>query len=342
MKSGGRKSGLAWLLAGVLVAGMTVTAWGDVPESLTQAQKLYNEGLFAEAIELLTGLAEAPDLGDNDAKSIYLLLAKATAGKDFLDQAEEYLRKVLEIDPDFQLNIQVEPPQIQKVWFKIDEERRQGERPDPGIKTLAILYFENGSIVDHDELQPLCKGLPAMLVTDLRGLTGLQVVERERIQYILDEIKVEQTEYFKQETAVRVGKQLGAHALLMGTFTKLDKKKMRIDARLVKTETGELIKAEKVEGNPKDFAELQAELALKVAAGLDIAVKETEEKAIRAEGRLPIEAVLAYTRGLNYEDEQNLTSAYKAYQETLAAYPKHEAARGRLVALEPYVEIEGG
>ena len=98
---------------------------------------------------------------------------------------------------------------------------------------------------------------------------------------------------FGVRTVVRDFKVLGAHAFLMGSFTKLDKKKMRIDARLVKTETGELIKAEKVEGNPKDFAELQAELALKVAAGLDIAVKESEEEAIRAEGRLPIEAVLA-------------------------------------------------
>jgi len=341
MKRGGRKSGLAWLLAGVLTAGMTAAAWGEVPESLTQAQKLYNEGLFAEAIELLTGLAETPDLGNSNAKSVYLLLAKATAGKSFLDQAEEYLRKVLEIDPDFQLDLKLEPPQIQKIWFKVDE-RRKGERPDPGIKTLAILYFENASVADHDDLQPLSKGLAAMLVTDLSGLTGLKVVERERIQYILDEIKMEQTEYFQPETAVRVGKMLGAHAFLMGSFTKLNKKQMRIDARLVKTETGELIKAEKVEGNPKDFAELQAELALKIAAGLDIVVKESEEKAIRAEGRLPIEAVLAYTRGLNFEDEQNLASAYKAYQETLAAYPKHEAARGRLVALEPYVEMEGG
>jgi TolB-like protein len=325
-----------------MLVAAAVTANGEVPESLTQAQELYNDGLFAEAIELLTTMAETPDLDPAEAKPIYLLLAKATAGKDFLDQAEEYLRKVLEIDPDFELNIQLEPPQVQKIWFKVDEERRKGKRPDPGIKTLAILYFVNASAVDHEALEPLSKGLPAMLVTDLTGLTGLQVVERERIQYILDEIKMEQTEYFKQETAVRVGKLLGAHALLMGSFTKLDKKNMRIDARLVKTETGEVIKAEKVEGKPKEFAALQAELALKVAEGLEIAVKETEEKAIRAEGRLPIEAVLAYTRGLNYEDEENLASAYKAYEETLAAYPKHEAARGRLVALEPFVTAEGG
>ncbi|HSG99343.1 MAG TPA: CsgG/HfaB family protein, partial [candidate division Zixibacteria bacterium] len=283
-----------------------------------------------------------PDLSDADAKAVYLLLAKASAGKEFVEQAEEYLRKVIEIDPKFTLNTQLEPPQVQRIWYKVDEERRAGGRPDPGIKTLAVLYFENASAVDHDALQPLTKGLAAMLITDLTGLTGLQVVERERIQYILDEIKMEQTAYFKEETAVRVGKILGAHAFLMGSYAKLDAKTLRIDARLVKTETGELIKAEKVTGDPKSFAELQAELALKIAEGLKVAVKDSEEKAIRAAGRLPIAAVLAYTRGLNYEDEQNLTSAYKAYQEALAEYPEHEAARDRLTALEPIVAASGG
>ncbi|HEX9750517.1 MAG TPA: CsgG/HfaB family protein [candidate division Zixibacteria bacterium] len=334
---------LLGLALGLLAQPLVATA--DVPESLTQAKKLYNQGKFAEVIDLLTTLAEQPSLAKPEAKEVYLLLAKATAGKSFLDQSEEYLRKVLEIDPDFELDLKVEPPQVQRVWLKVDEERRSGDRPDPGLKTLAVLYFENTSVVDKEKLDGLSKGLSAMLVTDLATCTTcttLQVVERERIQYILDEIKLEQSEYFEDQSAVRVGKLLGAHVLLMGSFTKLSNSKMRIDARLVKTETGELLKADKVEGKPKDFAKLQAELALKIFAHLDVTIQKSVERAIRDEGRQPLDAVLAYTRGLNYEDEQMLTEAFAAYKEALAAYPGHQAARNRLVALEPLMLATGG
>ncbi|MEW5701127.1 MAG: CsgG/HfaB family protein [Candidatus Zixiibacteriota bacterium] len=340
---GRHRQRLPWIAA---IAAAALLAWmvpgrADTPELLAQGQKLYTQGKFAEAIDLLAKLAQDSTLGNAEAKSVFLLLAKATAAKGFPDQSEAYFTKVLDIDPKYQLDTKVEPPQVQRVWFKVDEARRAAGPPDPGIKTIAVLYFENNSVADRDAMAGLSKGLAAMLVTDLSRLSDLRVVERERIQYILDEIKMEQSEYFEESSAVRVGKLLGAHTLLMGSFSKLDKKKLRIDARLVKTETGELIKAEKVEGDPRKLAQLQSDLTLKIAGDLNLTVKEMQDKAIRADGGQPIEAVLAYTRGLNLEDEQKMAAAYEAYKEALAAYPNHEAARDRLVALEPLVAAGG-
>ena len=172
--------GIALVAAFLAAAGIL---WADTTESLTKAQQLYSAGKFGEAIDLLTGLAKDQQLSEADAKTTYLLLAKASAGKNFLDQAETYLKKILEIDPKFQMNVKIEPPQLRNVWFKVDEERKRNgppEKADPGIKTLAVLYFENNSIVDKETLDPLSKGLAEMLVTDLAKISGLQVVERER------------------------------------------------------------------------------------------------------------------------------------------------------------------
>jgi len=309
-------------------------------ETLEECQKLYSSGKFGEAIEKLTELAQDESLKGEEAKKAYLLLAKASAGKDFTDQAELYLSKILQIDCGFELDLKREPPQLRNCWFKAEGGRDSlcsENRPDPGLKTLAVLYFENNSIVDTQALDPLSKGMAAMLVTDLSNLSGLKVVERERIQYLLDEVKMQQTDLFDQESAVRVGKLLGAHVLLMGGFTKLDKKHMRIDARLIKTETGELLKADMVEGDPNKVVELESELAMKIAKSLDISVKESEAKAMKAENGESMEAVLAYTRGMNLEDEHKYADAYDAYKEALAMAPKMTEAQDRMAALEPMV-----
>ena len=304
--------------------------------ALSQARTMYNEGRFAEVIDLLTKAASDTTISKSDSRDIYLLLAKASAGKNFNDQAIVYMRKVLEIDPSFRLNTKIEPPQVQRVWFKVDSLRAEGDDAAK-TQTLAILYFENNSVADREDLEGLSKGLSAMLITDLMGTPGIRIVERERIQFLLDELKLQKSDYFDQRLAVKVGELIGAHNLVMGSFSKLDKNKIRIDARLVKTETGEIIKSEKIEGKPNQLAKLQNELSAKVASWMGVKMA-----AAPTDGKQPIEAVLAYTRGLNLEDEMELSAAYEAYKEALAADPKFEVARDRLLALEPYISVSGG
>ncbi len=319
-----------------LLAFTATFALAGVPVVLTEAQTMYNEGRFAEAIDHLTKLASDSALNPTEAKEVYLLLAKAAAGKNFTDQAIVYMKKVVELEPGFRLNTAIEPPQVQRIWFRVDS-LRATEDAASKMRTLAILYFENNSVTDHEAMDGLSKGISAMLVTDLMGTPGLRIVERERIQFLMDELKMQKSEYYDQTSGVKVGRLLGVHNLLLGSFSKIDNKKIRIDARLVKTETGEVIKSDKIEGNSDDLARLQNDLAAKVASwmGVELAANPQEDEQ-------PIGAVLAYTRGLNLEDEMQLSAAYEAYKQALAVDPDFEGARNRLVALEPIISASGG
>lgn len=313
-----------------------IIARAGTPEVLSEARTMYTNGRFAEVIDLLTKVAADSTLNPTESRDVYLYLARATAGKGFTDQAIVCMKKVVELEPGFRLNTNIEPPQVQRVWFTVDSLRSENDAASK-LQTLAVLYFENNSVADREAMDGLSKGLAAMLVTDLLGTPGLRVVERERIQFLLDELKMQRSEYFDQSAAVKVGKLFGAHNLVLGSFSKLEKDKIRIDARLVKTESGEIIRSEKIEGRPTELAKLQNELSDKVASwmGVEMAVKQEDDNQ-------PIEAVLAYTRGLNLEDEMQLTAAYEAYKEALAADPKFEVARDRLLALEPYRATSGG
>ena len=84
--------------------------------------------------------------------------------------------------------------------------------------TLAVLYFENNSVVDKDKMEPLSKGIADMLITELTNIKAFKVVERERLNDVIDELKLQQTGVFDQSTAQKIGKLLGAQTLLLGSF----------------------------------------------------------------------------------------------------------------------------
>ena len=91
------------------------------------------------------------------------------------------------------------------------------------IKTIAFLYFENNSLVDREELEPLSKGLADMFITEFSKLNNLKVVERARLEKLLQEMAIGQSGILEESSAQQVGKMLGAQYLVFGSFMNLYK-----------------------------------------------------------------------------------------------------------------------
>ena len=116
----------------------------------------------------------------------------------------------------------------------------RAERPAAGktVKpTIAVLYFDYGG--KKAELEPLREGLAQMLITDLADLPEIRVVERTRLKAVLEEHKLAASGKVDAASAARVGKLLGAHALVLGSFFDLAGT-LRVDARVVEVETGKI------------------------------------------------------------------------------------------------------
>lgn len=73
-----------------------------------------------------------------------------------------------------------------KQWAKKALEEEKALRPIEARNTVAVLYFENKT--GKSELDPLQKGLALMLITDLFTVKGLQVVERVKLQALVEEM----------------------------------------------------------------------------------------------------------------------------------------------------------
>lgn len=141
--------------------------------------------------------------------------------------------------------------------------------------TVAVIYFDYQG--KSEELVPLKKGLASMLISDLAGSDGYRVVERERLEDVLAELKLQASAKIDQTSAVKAGKLLGAHYLVLGSYFDV-MKQLRIDARIVEVETGRVLRSAGATGQPEDFVGLEQKLATELARHLGETAKPVLDK----------------------------------------------------------------
>jgi len=187
-------------------------------------------------------------------------------------------------------------------------------------KTMAVLPFENNSVTDPDRYSPLSKGLSAMLITDLKNSsTSLQLIERDKIQALLKEIALGQSGSVDQSTAVRAGKILGAQSIVFGSFMVLGNQ-VRMDVRIIKVETSEVMMAESIVGDSGGLINLAMDLAGKIARSMKVGFKPPQ---VKSEG--DINAALYFSKGLDALDKGDKKEARRLFSKAIELDPAYKA-----------------
>ena len=108
--------------------------------------------------------------------------------------------------------------------------------------TVAVLPFTNSAIGKaNEELGPLSKGLADLLISALAANPGIRVVERDRIQAVMEEQKLSSSGAVDAATAVKVGKIIGAHHMITGVFITEKSGAMKLVTRVFNVETSEIV-----------------------------------------------------------------------------------------------------
>jgi TolB-like protein len=201
--------------------------------------------------------------------------------------------------------------------------------------TVAVMYFTNSALVNHSQYEPLSKGITEMLITELAASPALQVVERDRLQNLLEEQDLNSAGRIDKETAVQLGKILGARHMLMGGFVIDPRQNMRLDLRAVDVETSRVEYVETVSGKAENVLALISTLGAKVNSRLRLpplpTTRRTEGKTSKSD---QLRAVMLLSRALNEEDRGNITGAITLYREALGVYPGYDRARVLLASAE--------
>lgn len=202
--------------------------------------------------------------------------------------------------------------------------------------TLAVAYFDNNS--GDAQYDPLRKGLADMLITDLVNVSALKVVERDRLNAILDELKLSQSKVVDPKSALKIGKLLSAEFVLTGGM-QIQKGKLRIDARVIKVDTSAAISALAVDGPLDDFFSVEKDLVDAVLADLAVKLMPDEKSKLRRNQTQSFQAFNAYSKGLDASDRGDSEEAARQFKAALAADPGYARAKTQVERYDAMLNV---
>jgi TolB-like protein len=135
--------------------------------------------------------------------------------------------------------------------------------------TVAVMFFNNNVFTkDARDYDGLSKGIADFLTTEMTANANIRLIDRDQVQRLIDERKLVTGGQVDRETAVRVGKALGAQHLVFGGFMADANGNFRIDARAVGVEQGVIEYSERVQDRSDNVMALIGALAGKLNSGM--------------------------------------------------------------------------
>ncbi|HEY0930699.1 MAG TPA: CsgG/HfaB family protein [Gemmatimonas sp.] len=194
--------------------------------------------------------------------------------------------------------------------------------PAAARKTVAVLAFDNNTgKSDYDDLG---QGMAAMMTTDLAAVDDIQLLERQRLADVTKEIDNQRSRYFDSTTAVKVGRLAGAQYIIVGSLAAVEPQ-VRIDTRIVRVETGAIVKTAKVAGKQEEFFDLQKRLTKQLVKDLDIALTPEGEAKLDARQQAnrvdDMDAMVKVSNAMSMADAGDYGGATFKIAPVVAKYP---------------------
>ncbi|HEX3101304.1 MAG TPA: FlgO family outer membrane protein, partial [Pyrinomonadaceae bacterium] len=194
---------------------------------------------------------------------------------------------------------------ISAVWFW-----RQRIRTAAKINTIAVLPLR--SLNEDEEGKALGLGLADALITKL-GSTHRVIVRPTNSV----------ASFGSSVDPVETGRRLNVDAVLEGTIQEADGR-LRVNARLMKTKTGEQIWADKFEQPDAGIFALQDGLSASIAKTLDFELSKADAEQMAHRGTKNEEAYEKYLRGRFYQTQNTpdgLARSIELYQQAAVLDP---------------------
>ena len=221
---------------------------------------------------------------------------------------------------------------------------REGEltqrEPPPGTVAVFPFLYEGSD----PSWEPLALALPEMLATDL-GVTGrLQVLERVRVQALIDEMVLGVSGRVTEETAARTGRLLGSRNVVQGRFRVVAGERIGLDAAVVEVGAGGQVQVDPLSDEDRldQLFALEKRLALDLHEEMGVQLTPAERERINERQTESVQALLELGRGIAAENAGDFGQAREHYEAAASIDPGFALAQARAATVARLVALADG
>ena len=197
-------------------------------------------------------------------------------------------------------------------------------------KSLAVMSFNNITKKPEDEW--IGSGIAETVTADLKKIKGLTVIGRERVYEVLRRLSIEHDAETDEALATSVGREIGARWIVCGGYQRIGDM-LRITARFVDVETGEVIKTVKIDGQMKEIFDLQDKIVYELSRDLDLSLRSGEREDIEQKETDVVEAYEAFVKAdmkLFGGSREAIDEAIELFRHAIELDPKYAHAAAGL------------
>lgn len=288
----------------------------------------YKADRFADSRDVLAQVTET----DESTGAAWLYLGLSNEGLEEWTEARSSYQRYLEtgragplveeIRSRLQLIVRQELQAAARAAIEAENELATAE---PAPRSIGVLPFR--LIGDRPELEPLTLALADMMITDLSVTNALTVLERTRIQALLDEIALTEAGLADEATGARAGRLLQAEHIVQGALTTTGTDGIRLDGNVLNTvrraAAGEISDEEQLEA----IFDLEKTAVFQILDVLGVELTPAERQAIDENRSDNLFAFLAYGEGLQALDRGDYDAANAAFGQAVELDPGFSAAQ---------------
>jgi TolB-like protein len=193
--------------------------------------------------------------------------------------------------------------------------------------TIAVLHVD-AVVIGQKNTQDMSTVLADMITTEMAKKPNVRVIDRLQMQDILTKKKLDVSGRLSDEDAMRAAKLLTADYFIIGSAAFVGPT-VRMDLRISETETSVIHKTFKQSGKQEDLLAIVDQLVENFTTDLKVPVIAHNDVA-----EVPASAVLAYSRGLDFEKRGKKTQAAQMYEKTLQISPSYDEAQKALARVK--------
>jgi TolB-like protein len=193
----------------------------------------------------------------------------------------------------------------------------------PDANTIAVMPFAYTGT--NEDIAPLSRGFAQLIVTDLAKSRQVRVLERERMQAMVDELRLGTAQQADPATAARSGRLLRASRVVQGTIADRDEE-LRVVTAVVDVGTAGVAGSADEGARLNQLFELQKTIVFDIFDDLGIQLTDAERAEISQRPTQNLQAFLAWSRGLEAEDRGDFTGAREYFNQAQRLDPSFSAA----------------